>query len=97
MNEDVVDACEESLEVEYKKRIIRTYICPIRPRYRDNKYMYLSTLGRALASFSLSNLLDGECFGPTSRCKYTRNEYSKSVPRAEKLDTPLFHRSKFRN
>ena len=56
MNEDVVDAAEE-VEVEYRKRILplKTYICPIRPRYRDNRYMYLTTLGRDLAGVSMSN------------------------------------------
>jgi hypothetical protein len=56
MNEDVVDAARKSLEVNYKKRFFRTYISAVRPRYRDNKYMHLTNVGRPLASISLSNV-----------------------------------------
>lgn len=84
------------LEVECEKWLFRTYICAIIPRYRDNMYMYLTIVGRALAGVSLSDV-GRRIFEPTSKCKYTQNEYSKSIPIKEKLEPPLFHISNFSN
>jgi hypothetical protein len=54
MNEGVVDAAREG---RFRRRIqeeglFETYICPIRPTYRDIRYMYLTGVGRALPSVS---------------------------------------------
>ena len=46
----------EKVEVEYKKRFFRTYICPISPTYRDKMYMYLGIVERALAGVPLSKV-----------------------------------------
>jgi hypothetical protein len=79
------------VEVEYRKRLFKTYICPIRPRYHNNMYMYLTTVGRDLAGVSgLLSTAGRQIFEPTSKCKYTRNDYSKNIPRVEKLEPPLF-------
>lgn len=38
--------------------LVKTYISPIRPTYRDIKYMYLAAVGRALAGVASVMTID---------------------------------------